>query len=150
MPSNYLVAGDFNTRHPLWDSRATASRKSIELANWAQTNDLVLASPIDKSTHSRGNTLDLAFTNNPYVQCNIEEHLHTTSDHETLVSIVPCTGYKQHSPRAQFCLKPELIPQFAAGVKETLPTVESLPQDVDLLTNLLTQSIQVNMQLSYL
>lgn len=146
VPPNYIVAGDFNTRHPLWDSRATASRKSIELADWAQTNDLVLTSPIDKSTHSRGNTLDLAFTNNPHVQCNIEEHLHTTSDHETLVSIVPCTRLKLHSPRVQFSLKPESIPHFAAGVKETLPTAEYLPQDVDRLTNLITQIIQVNMQ----
>ncbi|POS81927.1 hypothetical protein EPUL_005402, partial [Erysiphe pulchra] len=47
-PSNYLVAGDFNTRHSLWDFRASASRKSEELVEWAETNGLVLASPIDE------------------------------------------------------------------------------------------------------
>lgn len=81
VPPNCLVAGDFNTRHPLWDSRATTSRKSEELFEWAQTTHLALASPIDIGTHNRGSTLDLVFTNNPHIQCNIEEHLHTTSDH---------------------------------------------------------------------
>ncbi|POS82881.1 hypothetical protein EPUL_003848 [Erysiphe pulchra] len=104
VPSNYLVAGGFNTRQPLWDSRETASSKSVELVDWVQTNDLVLASPIDKISGS---------------------------------------GFKPHSPRAQFSLKPENIPHIAAVVKETLPTVDHLPHDVDILSNLITQSIQM-------
>ncbi|POS84656.1 hypothetical protein EPUL_004056, partial [Erysiphe pulchra] len=145
-PSNYLVAGDFNTRHPLWDFRASASRKSEELVEWAETNGLVLASPIDESTHSRGSTLDLVFTNNPYIQCNIEEHLHTTSDHETLLSIVPCAGLKSPPAQTQFVLTSEVIPRFAAGVKETIPPIELLSQDPDELANTIIKSIQINME----
>lgn len=123
-PSNYLVAGDFNTRHPLRDFRATASGKSEELVEQAETNALLLASPVDESTHSRDSTLDLVFTDNAYIQYNIEEYLQNTSDHETLLSIVPCAGLKPLPAQTQFVLTTKVIPRFAAGVKETFPSLK--------------------------
>lgn len=145
-PSNYLVAEDFNTRHLLWDSRAAASGKSEELVEWAETNALALASPNDESTHSGASTFDLVLTNNPYIQCNIEEHLHTTSDHETLLSIVACAGLKSPPAQPQFILTTEDIPCFAAGVKETLLFLNSLPQDPQELANTIFKSIQIDME----
>ncbi|POS87274.1 hypothetical protein EPUL_001831 [Erysiphe pulchra] len=50
-----------------------SQKKADELVEWTQAKVLGLISPIDKSTHVRGSTLDLAFTNILGTQCNIEE-----------------------------------------------------------------------------
>lgn len=83
----------------------------------------------------------MVFTKNPHIQCNIEEYLHTASDHETVLSI----GLKPPHSKVQFRLTPENTPRFAAGVKETILIVDSLPQDVDTPTEKIIRSIQVNL-----
>lgn len=146
VPSNSVVAGDFNTRHPLWDSRARSSRHAEELANWALQNELSLASPADESTHNRGNVLDLVFTNILGAQCNVEEHLHTTSDHETLVTILPLKVSYNSNPQERYKLLPEAIPRLVAGIKETLGPIQAVHQDPDYLANAIIQCIQINME----
>lgn len=144
-PANYLVAGDFNTRNPLWDTRAAESRKADELADWILLNSLILVSPSNLSTHSRGSTLDLVFSIIPGTQWNIEEDLHTTSDYETLLSLVPCSGYRITTTRKIYKLSLEAIPRFAVGVKETLPDFGLLPSDLETPLKKIAQCIQVNL-----
>lgn len=99
IPPNILIAGDFNTRHTNWDSQAGSSRRAEEVTEWAQHNSLLLISPVDEGTHSRGSVLDSVFTNILGAQFTIEKHLHTTSDHETLVSIIPLNSHENAAPR---------------------------------------------------
>lgn len=124
--SNDIVAGDFNTWHTLWDIFARNSNKPEELVEWAHANSLFLASPSNESTHTRRSVLHLVFTNILDTQSTIEKHLHTTSDHENLVTTIPI-GARTHSPqRKQFKLTAESTLRFALRVKESL-NPHSLP-----------------------
>lgn len=144
VPLNTIIAGDFNTRHPYWDSRARVSKRAEELVNWAHQNNLILVSPANECTHRRGSVLDLVFTNILGTQCSIEEHLHTTSDHETLITTIPLKDLPVKNTQDRFKLTPEAIPRLALGVKETLKPVSQLPQDPDLLANTIIECIQSN------
>ncbi|POS81852.1 hypothetical protein EPUL_006811 [Erysiphe pulchra] len=88
-----FVAGDFNLRHPMWDSFTTStSQETTALIDWAREKDLSLLNPTDVSTHNRGGTLDLAFCSLVGAKCEIPLDLHTTSDHKTLVTTIPLNG----------------------------------------------------------
>ena len=70
--SNILVAGDFNLPHTTWPdctpkSGASADEKRMieQLSNFCSQHFLVQV--IDQPTHTGGNTLDLALTNNPHM-----------------------------------------------------------------------------------
>lgn len=92
VPSNSIVAGDSNLRYTLWDIFARNSNKSEELLEWTHANSRFLASPSNESTYTRGSVLDLVFTNIIDTQGSIVKHLHTTSNHETLVTTIPIGG----------------------------------------------------------
>ena len=86
IPRKCLVAGDFNTYHPSWQSNKHPSSGAEQLVSWLEDNDLVLSLPPD--TPTRGpNTIDLVFASVP-ARTSVEEHLHSTSDHETLLTDV--------------------------------------------------------------
>lgn len=120
VPKNCIIAGDFNTRHPIWDGRAKATGRSEELINWLQSSDLDIISPINLPTHTRGSTLDLTFSNIQGAKCTIEEHLQTTSDHQTLISTI--YGRKiPFDPHTRFRESPDALKKLAIGVRETLP-----------------------------
>ena len=94
-----LAAGDFNIRHPLWDSSVTRSpRDGEDLLNWADSHGLHVANPPDTPTHQRGGTLDLAFFAHPEANCTIAPELHTTSDHETLRTTIPLQDRRTPRP----------------------------------------------------
>lgn len=144
VPRNCIIAGDFNTRHPIWDSRAEATGRAEELVNWMQNSDLDIISPINLPTHDRGSTLDLTFSNILGANCTIEEHLHTTSDHETLLTTVNLRCLST-TPHPRFKETPESLLRMAAGVRETLPPPHLFPEDLDDLAILITKAIQCNM-----
>ena len=144
VPRNCIIAGDFNTRHPIWDSRAEATGRAEELVNWMQNSDLEIISPINIPTHDRGSTLDLTFSNILGSNCTIEEHLHTSSDHETLLTTINIRCQPTASlPR--FKETPEALLRLAAGVRETLPPSHLFPEEPDELALLITNVIQCNM-----
>lgn len=143
---NSLIAGDFNLRHPYWDSKSKSSKRSEELVEWAQQNTLVLASPANERTHNRGSVIDLVFTNIIGAHSCVEEHLHTTSDHETLISIIPLNGHDRRPLQGKFILTPESIPRFISGIKETIEPFSKSTEDPDRLANLITEAIKINME----
>lgn len=88
----HFIGGDFNLRHPLWDLTAiNASSSCQDFIDWIDSRGLRLLNPIETPTHNRGGTIDLALCIDEKVDCQIRPDLHTTSDHETLVS----TLYKE-------------------------------------------------------
>ncbi|POS87409.1 hypothetical protein EPUL_001148, partial [Erysiphe pulchra] len=88
-----FVASDFKLRHPMWDLFTTStSQETTALIDWEREKDLSLLNPTDVSTHNRGGTLDLAFCFLVGAKCEIPLDLHTTSDHETLVTTIPLNG----------------------------------------------------------
>ncbi|EXA28589.1 hypothetical protein FOVG_19816 [Fusarium oxysporum f. sp. pisi HDV247] len=88
IPDRCLVAGDFNARHHTWQTGPTTNRDH-EIASWASENDLSLLNTSDIPTNPHGNTIDLAFSNVPLAEANVEDHLATSSDHFTLSLTLP-------------------------------------------------------------
>ncbi|KJZ68077.1 hypothetical protein HIM_12533 [Hirsutella minnesotensis 3608] len=83
-----LVAGDFNAKHPSWQTGRREGRGE-DVAFWAIDNQLSLLNPSDVPTNARGNTIDLAFSNIPLADAVVEDHLATGSDHFTLSVTLP-------------------------------------------------------------
>ncbi|KZL82368.1 endonuclease reverse, partial [Colletotrichum incanum] len=97
-----LITGDFNLHHWTWQPDATGSSDADNLVEWAEAASLVLLSPIGEATHEDGNTLDLCWaSSNLYgASTSIETSLHTTSDHESLLTRVPLALTDIPSPTA--------------------------------------------------
>ncbi|KZL86309.1 endonuclease reverse, partial [Colletotrichum incanum] len=97
-----LIAGDFNLHHWTWQPDATGSSDADNLVEWAEAASLVLLSPTGEATHEDGNTLDLCWaSSNLYgASTSIETSLHTTSDHESLLTRVPLALTDIPSPTA--------------------------------------------------
>ncbi|POS81796.1 hypothetical protein EPUL_006379, partial [Erysiphe pulchra] len=81
----FFVGGDFNLKHPSWNLITSyASPQSSELINWANQKN---------SSHTQGRRYDqLAFCSQLGATCKILPDLQTTSDHETLLSVIPNIG----------------------------------------------------------
>ncbi|KAI0994992.1 hypothetical protein K3495_g13189 [Podosphaera aphanis] len=85
--SPFYVGGDFNLRHPLWDSSVSyAQRTCTDLINWYENKGLKLLNPTETPTHNRGGTLDLVFCSDNSAKCEVRPDLNTSSDHETLLT----------------------------------------------------------------
>lgn len=83
----FFIGGDFNLRHPLWDSSVSHRQRSCSnFIDWYDSKGLKLLNPTDTSTHVCDGTLDLALCLDNCVKCEIRSDLHTTSDHETLIT----------------------------------------------------------------
>ncbi|CAG7561838.1 unnamed protein product [Fusarium equiseti] len=83
IPADCVVLGDFNSRHPFWQAGRIAGVGS-ELHRWSEDTKMTLLNTPNEPTNDFGNTIDLAFSNNPTAVANIEDHLATTADHYTL------------------------------------------------------------------
>ncbi|KAJ5987644.1 hypothetical protein N7522_011892 [Penicillium canescens] len=88
-PQNTILAGDFNTHHPLWQPETEAHNTTpgaTALIGWLEANGLALC--IEPGTPTRGpNTIDLVFSDIP-VEATAEDHLSSTSDHATILITV--------------------------------------------------------------
>lgn len=84
-----LVAGDFNIRHSLWDATGETPQDGEDLIQWADSHSLRIANPPFIPTHQRGGVLDLTLVTHPKARCEVEPSLHTSSDHESLLTIIP-------------------------------------------------------------
>ncbi|KAJ6066299.1 hypothetical protein N7444_000052 [Penicillium canescens] len=88
-PQNTILAGDFNTHHPLWQPETEAHNTTpgaTALIEWLVANGLALC--IEPGTPTRGpNTIDLVFSDIP-VEATAEDHLSSTSDHATILITV--------------------------------------------------------------
>ncbi|POS84601.1 hypothetical protein EPUL_003455 [Erysiphe pulchra] len=85
----FYVGGDFNLRHPLRDMTNTSPHMACqELINWYNSLDLILLNTRNPPTNNRDGTIDLVFSMDENAKCEVRKDLHTTSDHETLVTTI--------------------------------------------------------------
>lgn len=97
-----LVAGDFNLKHPLWQTNTNPSSQATAIADWAVQQNLCLTIQPDSPTRGR-NTLDLAWATPALarlgISTEVSRELHTTSDHQTLWTKI-CICSQQQSTQA--------------------------------------------------
>ncbi|POS84525.1 hypothetical protein EPUL_002049 [Erysiphe pulchra] len=77
-----FVGGDFNLRNPICDSHIDRAREK----------DPCISNPMGTPSHNRGGTLDIAFCSLVGAKYEIMSEFNTTSDHETIVTIIPFCG----------------------------------------------------------
>ncbi|KAI1003147.1 hypothetical protein K3495_g5055 [Podosphaera aphanis] len=139
--SPFFVGVDFNFRYPVWDSIATESRASCEaLIDWYGYKGFMLLNPTQTPTYNRGGTLVLAFCADKNASCEVRADLHTTSDHEILVSTL-CLNWK--SPRESKlrykAIDNDLILKLL-GNTHALPTIASR-KDLEVKANNVIDSL---------
>lgn len=140
----FFIGGDFNLKHPSWDSsNPSASPKATDLINWTAERNLSLLNPTNIPTHRAGGTLDLAFCSQLGATCTIRTDLHTTSDHETLLSLIPCgrNGIPTSKGRFRYDSRDENLFLSLLGDSQNIPRIIS-PTEVDYEANDITQIIQ--------
>lgn len=148
-----LLQGDFNLHHTRWQPSLARSPTpgSEQFVEWLEDNNFNLISPQDKSTHNRGNVLDLALGSGPLLRhskCCIATHLDATSDHLPLLTTIGwCNVFKSHQR-----LRPDTLDTvlFLKLLKSSISRVTS---DSNLLTteylDKLAEDIIQSLQLAY-
>lgn len=85
----FFIEGDFNLRHPLWDSSISQVQHSCsKFIDWYENKGLILLNHTDIPTHHNGETLDLAPCLDTNAKCEVRTDLHTISDHKTYITTV--------------------------------------------------------------
>ncbi|KAG7406105.1 TMEM14 protein-like protein [Fusarium oxysporum f. sp. rapae] len=144
IPDRCLVAGDFNARHHTWQTGPTTNR-GHEIASWASENDLGLLNTSDIPTNPHGNTIDLAFSNVPLAEANVEDHLATSSDHFTLSLTLPNVEPAPTHPGKIRVTTDDELKRFVEIVElgsTAIPVAASSPLELDKLTSTLVSLLQ--------
>ncbi len=93
MQKQAIIMGAINLHHTDWDNRTiNPLQPANELADWVTENGAVYELFPGTKTHNFGDTIDVVISSariSPNIkECYIKPNLHTTSDHETIVTIV--------------------------------------------------------------
>ena len=118
-PSKCLVGGDFNAWHDMFEPGIQAAHQGAELARWATESGMDFIGTPGAPTQRAGHVLDLTFSNVPFAQTTIRTDMHSGSDQETQVTIIPGRG---NAPLEQFHFRvPESeLDKFAGLVKNSV------------------------------
>lgn len=122
----FFIGGDFNLRHPLWDSSASQAQRSCSnFIDWYDNKGLILLNPTNVPTHDRGGTLDLALCLDTNSKCEIRTDLHTTSDHETLVTTIRWMRSYRNLGRLRYNAIDEDLFRRLLGNRHSVPSLMS-------------------------
>ena len=118
-PTKCLVGGDFNAWHDMFEPGVQAAHQGAELARWATESGMDFIGTPGAPTQRAGHVLDLTFSNVSFAQTTIRTDMHSGSDHETQVTIIPGRG---NVPLEQFHFRvPESeLDKFAGLVKNSV------------------------------
>ncbi|OAQ65636.1 endonuclease/reverse transcriptase [Purpureocillium lilacinum] len=144
IPSQCIIAGDFNARHHTWQIGPSRGHGGI-IAEWAAENDLDFLNPINTPTNAHGNTIDLAFSNIPLAEATVEDHLATSSDHFTLSISLPALKPATLPPGKILLASDEELKRFTELVVSgatIIPQAATTVADLDRLADAIIDLIQ--------
>lgn len=95
-PRNTLIGGDFNVWHSMFEPGANTAGRGGDVAEWSITSGMDYVGTSGEATHRRGHVIDLSFSNIPFTRTSVHRNLHSGSDHETLVTVIPERGAEAH------------------------------------------------------
>ncbi|KAF2744345.1 hypothetical protein M011DRAFT_408683, partial [Sporormia fimetaria CBS 119925] len=110
-PPNCLIGGDFNARHERFEPGSRSQNGGAALARWACTNGAEYIGEPGQATHRAGHVLDLSFSNIPFAQTVVVQDMNCGSDHETLVTSIPCNSMHTER-RGHFTVPPSALERF--------------------------------------
>jgi hypothetical protein len=138
------VAGDFNARHYTWQT-GQAMNRGNDIASGASENSLSLLNTSDIPTNPHGNTIDLAFTNVPLAEANVEDHLATSSNHFTRSLTLPDIKPAPIQPGKIRLTTDDELKRFAEIVdigSVGIPAAATTPLELDELASALANILQ--------
>ncbi|KAF2857400.1 hypothetical protein K470DRAFT_266877 [Piedraia hortae CBS 480.64] len=149
-PSRILMAGDFNLCSRLWEPGASNTAEAQLFADWTQDNDLALCNTPEFPTHNRSRTIDLVFSNVPGTRTEVAPHLHSTTDHETLFTRVPCGGENESHAKRSRCVYRDGDEEALREAYAIRPLFEVTPEPgfIDELATSLINNIKSAMEAS--
>src|SRR5436190_345969 len=116
--------------HDMFEPGIQAVHQGAELACWATESGMDFIGTPGAPTQRAGHVLDLTFSNIPFAQMTIRTDMHSGSDHETQVTIIPGRG---NAPLEQFHFRvPEAeLDKFARLVKNSMANLTDPWQLID-------------------
>ena len=135
-----MVGGDFNAVAPTWQDLGTPRGGDTDIKAWFEKQGLWVLNEPDEATHDDGNVLDLAATNISGATMAIEEHLHTGSDHQTLVTTFTAQD-RRRPPRVR--LRPIPSEECQRLAKDLIPEIKEFqsPRELDEYTQRLVEAV---------
>ncbi|RAL60138.1 hypothetical protein DID88_000763 [Monilinia fructigena] len=92
VPSDFLIGGDFNAKHDMFEPGVESSNQGASLAAWSLNSGADFIGGPGEPTHRAGHTIDLTFSNIPFAETMVRHDLDCGSDHFTLVTLLPGRG----------------------------------------------------------
>jgi ribonuclease HI len=111
-PARCVAGGDANATHDLWEPGAATRAGGSHIAEWSQATGMEYTGTPGEPTHRAGHVLDLVFSNVAHAETRVRSELHSGSDHETLVTIIPTRGTAPVR-RDKYVVGPEKEDRFA-------------------------------------
>lgn len=155
-----LVAGDFNLRHPSWQTTGPTSARAAPFLAWAESQHLSLT--LQPNTQTRGpNMLDLTWANDTLrtlgVTSEVPGNLPPLADHEPIISIIHWGARKLPRPNPPFrwntlddTLFQQALHLASTPVYQSIAMLPSLPTaaQLDKLTSNITGAIMTAVEAS--
>ncbi|RAL63535.1 hypothetical protein DID88_003579 [Monilinia fructigena] len=146
VPSDFLIGGDFNAKHDMFEPGVESSNQGASLAAWSLDSGADFIGEPGEPTHRAGHTIDLTFSNIPFAETTVRHDLDCGSDHFTLITIVPERGQGADS-NTGFRVTEANLPRFASIIHSGIthlpqPTDAAGPSDLNDIAELLTTLFQ--------
>lgn len=124
-----------------------ASQGAADLLEWVREKELILLNPTEISTHKGGGTLDLAFSSLAGAKCEIPSDLHTTTDHETMVTTLTgeYNANEYSERRLQYDSINEVLFKTLLRCHSDLPdllTVNDIKNEAEKITKVIRTALQ--------
>jgi len=111
LPPNCLIGGDFNARHETFEPGSSTENGGAALARWTCSNGAEYIGEPGQATQRAGHVLNLSFSNIPFTQTVVVKDMNCGSDHETLVTSIPCNSMRTKE-RRHFTVPPTALERF--------------------------------------
>ena len=149
-PPNCVIGGDLNARHEMFEPGSITAHGGAEVARWASQHDIPFIGEPGEATHRAGHVIDVSFSNIPFARTTIHEDLHTGSDHNSLVTILPSRGrksldqYHYRVPEKDLDRFAGLVELNVVGLRQVgmNPTQQQLNNSVTDITRAINTAIQ--------
>ncbi|RAL60039.1 hypothetical protein DID88_000665 [Monilinia fructigena] len=130
VPPNFLIGGDFNAKHDMFEPGVGSSNQGASLAAWSLSSGAdFIGEPGEPTHHRAGHTIDLTFSNIPFAETTVRHDLDCGSDHFTLVTLLPGRGQGADG-NAGYRVTEANLPRFAHAINSG---ISHLPQPADVL-----------------
>ncbi|RAL65710.1 hypothetical protein DID88_005378 [Monilinia fructigena] len=80
VPPNFLIGGDFNAKHDMFEPGVGSSNQGASLAAWSLSSGADFIGEPGEPTHRAGHTIDLTFSNIPFAETTVRHDLDCECD----------------------------------------------------------------------